>query len=44
MVGTLNLRILVHFHSLKLRNKKGTYSKYFENNISETDTSSADQL
>ena len=39
----LNLTIFVLFSFFQLRNIRGTYSKYFQNNIYETDTSSAAQ-
>ena len=39
----LNLKIFVFFRILQFRNIRGTYSKYFQNNIYETDISSAAQ-
>ena len=39
-----NLKIFVLFSFLNLRNIKGTYSKYFQDNISETDTLFTAQL
>ena len=39
----LNLTTLVRFSFLQLCNSRGTYSKYFQNNIYETDISSAAQ-
>ena len=39
----LNLANLVLFNFLQLCNIRGTYSKYFQNNIYETDISSAAQ-
>ena len=39
----INLAIFVRFILLYLRNIRGTFSKYFQNNISETDISSAVQ-
>ena len=41
---TVNLTMFTLFSFLQLRNIKGTYSKYFQNNISETDILSAGQL
>ena len=39
-----NLKTFVLFSFLNLRNMRGTYSKYFQDNISETDTLFAAQL
>ena len=41
---TVNLTMFTLFSFLQLRNIRGTYSKYFQNNISETDILSAGQL
>ena len=41
---TVNLTMFTLFRFLQLRNIRGTYSKYFQNNISETDILSAGQL
>ena len=40
----LNLTIFFLFSFSQFHNIRGTYSKYFENNIFETDISSAAQL
>ena len=40
----LSLSIFVRFRFLQLCNISGTSSKYFENNISDTDISSAAQV
>ena len=41
---TVNLTMFTLFSFLQLHNIRGTYSKYFRNNILETDILSAGQL